>query len=531
LSVSTDGNLGTGNIKISNNAELVTTGSSFSSSKTVVLGNGGGILASAPGATAAYSGVISGSGRLSIGEAINTGTIVLSALNTYTGGTIISAGTLQLGNGGTTGSIVGNVTDNGTLAFNRSDTVTFGGVLNASGNLVQNGTGTTILIGTNSYAGGTTINAGTLQIGNGGTSGSIVGDVSDNGSLVFNRSDTLAFTGLISGTGFLVQTGPGTTILTANNTYTGRTTISAGTLQLGNGGTTGSILGDVTDNGSLSFNRSDTVTFNAIVSGSGNLVQNGSGITVLGGMNTYSGGTIINNGTLLVNNSQGLGLGDVVVNAGVLKADPQSINVKGNYTQNAGGILQLGVGGSAAGQYDFLNVTGHPTLGGTLQLISLGGFQPKVGDKLTLVTAGGGISGQFASVLDPFSALVLTDLVYGQNALLLEFSGTDFAALAQTPNQLAVAKQLDAVAQDPREANLISFLESEQIANLPADFEKISPDSLTAFYEISFSAANVQAANLEERFAEIRNGSVALPHHCKSPTLREKWLKGTMARQ
>jgi len=48
-----------------------------------------------------------------------------------------------------------------------------------------------------------------------------------------------------------------------------------------------------------------------------------------------------------------------------------------------------------------------------------------------------------------------------------------------------VAKQLDAMAQDSREANLISFLESDQIANLPADFEKISPDSLTALYEIS----------------------------------------------
>jgi len=118
---------------------------------------------------------------------------------------------------------------------------------------------------------------------------------------------------------------------------------------------------------------------------------------------------------------QALGLGDVVVNGGVLRTDPQPINVKGNYTQKAGGTLQLGIEGSTAGQYDFLNVTGHTTLDGTLQKISLGGFPPKVGDKLTLVTAGGGISGQFASVFDPFSALVLTDLVYGQNALLLEF--------------------------------------------------------------------------------------------------------------
>ena len=109
------------------------------------------------------------------------------------------------------------------------------------------------------------------------------------------------------------------------------------------------------------------------------------------------GGTIINNGTLLVNNSQALGLGNVVVNGGVLGADPQPINVKGNYTQNAGGTLRLQVAGANPGQYDTLNVGGNAALGGTLQLISLG-FQPKVGDQLTLVTTGGVISGRFAQL-------------------------------------------------------------------------------------------------------------------------------------
>jgi autotransporter-associated beta strand protein len=115
---------------------------------------------------------------------------------------------------------------------------------------------------------------------------------------------------------------------------------------------------------------------------SGSLTKIGAGMLTLSGDNTFSGGTVLDAGTLVVASSQALGLGDVVVNGGVLRGDPQPINVKGHYTQNVGGTLQLGVGGSAAGQYDFLNVTGHATLGGTLELISLGGFQPKVGDKL-----------------------------------------------------------------------------------------------------------------------------------------------------
>ena len=68
----------------------------------------------------------------------------------------------------------------------------------------------------------------------------------DNGVLSFNRSDVATFAGTISGAGSVNQIGTGTMILTASNTYTGGTTISAGTLQLGNGGTTGSITGDVT---------------------------------------------------------------------------------------------------------------------------------------------------------------------------------------------------------------------------------------------------------------------------------------------
>ena len=86
----------------------------------------------------------------------------------------------------------------------------------------------------------------------------------------------MTFGGVISGTGSLTQLGAGTLTLTGVNTYAGLTTISAGTLQIGNGGTAGSIVGDVLDNSALGFDRSDNVTFGgvaALSSGLGNHVD------------------------------------------------------------------------------------------------------------------------------------------------------------------------------------------------------------------------------------------------------------------
>src|SRR4030095_4669051 len=108
-----------------------------------------------------------------------------------------------------------------------------------------------------------------LQLGTGGTSGSIVGDVVNNGIFAINRSDAFTFGGVISGAGAFQQLGTGSTILTAANSYTGGTTISSGTLQLGSGGTGGSIVGDVINNGTFPINRSDAFTFGGVNSGAG----------------------------------------------------------------------------------------------------------------------------------------------------------------------------------------------------------------------------------------------------------------------
>ena len=222
-----------------------------------------------------------------------TGTGNLTGNNTYTGSTTVSAGTLKAGsltafspnseftvnsildlNGfdNTIGSLSGKgvVLNNGVgvgagpapaalTVGNDNSSSTFEGVLEDGAStlqLIKSGAGTLTLTGDSSYTGGTIISAGTLQLGNGGTSGSILGDVADNGILVFDRSDTTTFAGDISGLGSVTQIGTGTTILTGTNTYTGGTTISAGTLQLGNGGPTGSIVGNIIDNGALTFDLS-----------------------------------------------------------------------------------------------------------------------------------------------------------------------------------------------------------------------------------------------------------------------------------
>jgi len=516
------------------------TGGTTINGGTLQLGNGGttgsivgnvtdnGTLAFDRSDVFTFGGLISGTGSV---RQIGSGTTILTADNTYTGGTTINSGTLQLGNGGTTGSIVGNVTDNGTLAFDRSDVSTFGGLISGTGSVRQIGTGTTILTANNSFTGGTTINGGTLQLGNGGTTGSIVGNVTDNGTLAFDRSDAFTFSGTISGTGSIRQIGAGTTVLTGNNTYSGGTIISAGTLQLGNGGTTGSIVGNVTDNGTLVFDRSDIVTFSGVISGTGGVEQIGTGTTVLTAANTYTGQTTVDDGSLIVDgsiastqvlvNSRGLlggrGLiGANVVNSGIISpGNPTgTLTISGNYTQTSNGTLRIQVAGTAPGQFGLLAISGHATLGGNLQIVPINGFQLAVGNKLTFLTATGGVSGNFSTIENPFPSgtSVLAQLVLLPNAVEIEATQGSFVSILQslgpvvTPNELAVARALDSARGDPREAALFAFLNSQPIANLPHDLSLIAPTQISSI-NAGVSVGKVQTSNIGQRMLNIHGGS------------------------
>lgn len=400
------------------------------------------------------SGPIVGAGRLT---KTGVASLTLSGTGTYTGGTTISAGTLQIGNGGTSGSIVGNVIDNGVLALNRSGTLILDGAISGTGRLEQRGAGTTILTGGSTYLGGTTISAGTLQIGNGGTTGSLSGNVVNNGVIAFSRSDALTFAGVIGGNGRLEQRGGGTLILTSANTYTGGTTISAGILQIGGGGTTGSLLGNVTNNGVLAFNRSDALTFGGVISGIGSLEQRGTGrLTLTANSFAFTGNTSILAGTLVVNGVLGgsldvrssgrlQGAGTVgataVAPGGTLApgAPNGTLTVAGNISFAQGSFFEVNT--DATGIATLLHATGAATLaGGTVRVVTGAATVFRTGARYSILTADAGRSGQFSAVVETLPLYNLT-LAYDPKHVFLDVArnSTTLCSLAVTRNQCAIS--------------------------------------------------------------------------------------------
>lgn len=359
-----------------------------------------------------------------------SGTLTLTGDNTHSDGITVAGGALQIGNGGTKGSITGNVANAGVLVFNRSDGATFAGAISGGGVLQQLGTGTLILTGANTYNGGTTVSRGTLQVGGGGTQGSLTGPVMNNGVLAFNRSDVLGFGGVTSGSGALKQLGAGTLILTGANTYSGGTTVAAGTLQIGGGGTAGSIIGNVMNSAALAFNRSDDISFAGAISGSGILKQLGAGTLTLTGTNTYSGGTQINAGRVQIASTANLGSGSLSLDGGTLAVGANSFSLGRSVQLNAGGGgFEVGAGATLTLDQPVTGTGGLARLGaGTLQVASGsfdGGLANGSGGTLvvTNVQAGGAVLNQGTVVLTRNSRLGGSTL---RNDGTINASGSDF---------------------------------------------------------------------------------------------------------
>ncbi len=272
------------------------------------------------------------------------GTLVLTGANSYSGGTTVTGGVLQIGDGGNTGSIKGDVAvssgayGDGTLAFNRSDDTEFDGNItgDGKGGVVQKGAGTTTFTGDNTFSGGLTVEnggvkagvaghafgTGTLKVKAGatadlggfdttvgglaafdasGTTGD--GDIAlGSGKLTVEQSFDSKFSGVISGAGDLTKSGTGTLTLNTAGTYTGATNVDGGTLKQGAAGVFNNASSGYTvgTDGTLDLGGFDT-TLAALSNGGlitmGTQQTAGTTLSVTGNY-TGTGGTVVINTVL-----------------------------------------------------------------------------------------------------------------------------------------------------------------------------------------------------------------------------------------
>ncbi|NGO39160.1 hypothetical protein G4L39_07085 [Limisphaera ngatamarikiensis] len=281
-----------------------------------------------------------------------SGTLTVLTDNDYTGPTRIEAGTVQVGNGTTGGSLgSGPVTNAASLVYNLPGERTVASAIHGSGQLSLQA-GALVLTGDNTYSGGTTVAAGArLQVGDGGTTGSLgSGPANVQGELVFHRDGVLTNPAPITGSGSVTVRGPGRVALAANNSWSGTTTVDGGTLQVGIGSTNGTLgtAGQVTlsNGGVLAFHRSDNVTNAVAVVGDGTLAQLGPGkLVVTSDANQY-GRTLVSGGVLElgdgVNPAGQLGTGPITLQAPgllVLNRAPYTLT---NLVEGTGGLVILG---------------------------------------------------------------------------------------------------------------------------------------------------------------------------------------------
>jgi autotransporter-associated beta strand protein len=297
---------------------------------------GGNLLTLGAGGTAGNQTIISGAVSGTAGLTLyNSGTVVLSGVNTYSGTTSInSPAVLTIGGAGQlgSGSYGSSIVNGGTFNYNSTANQTLSGVISGTGKLSAGGSGTLTLSAANTYTGTTTINSGaTLQLGvangvnsassvylaNGGTfdlnsksdsiatlsspvggtlpAGNVInnnGTLTLNGASVLNSGDSgsSAYSGVISGSGNLVISGGGSHTLSGANTYSGATTVSGGTLVPGYNGAlpSGSALTDnspgIFDLASVNETIPSLAGSGTVNLGSGNLTVGGSASTTFSGV-------------------------------------------------------------------------------------------------------------------------------------------------------------------------------------------------------------------------------------------------------
>jgi len=493
--------------------------------RPITLSGGGGILVALH--PLVWSGNIGGEGQL---VKTGPGVLQLTGSNTYSGGTRVELGTLQvaaddkLGAAGTRVTLANNgglwatesfttarpftlAEPGGVFQLDAGRTLTLTGTIDG-GILGMVGTGTLVLAGTSNYA-GINNNGGTVQ----GTAATLRGTIAfdtnaDNPnarSVTFDQASDGTFSGTITGLGSVAKIGSGTLTLAGDNTYSRGTTVSAGTLR----GTTRSLQGAIASTAALIFDQAFDGAYAGSLSGSGTLAKNGTGRVNLTGTSSVGGGTTINAGALAVNGhltsnvvinqngtlaGSGNVTGNIVVNGGTIEPGNSigHLTIDGNFTFNAG---TYGVELNARGDSDRIAVigAGHTVTirAGTLQVLpEAGTYVPNT--TYTIVTSAGGGTVEFDTIAGGVGFLTPKVWFERDNVhLALVLAPNAFRSAGQTPNQQAVGGALDTAAAGGTVGGLVTAM-----ANLPTAQGAPALQALGGQPWADFGTVNIRAGQL-----------------------------------
>lgn len=537
--------------------QFSTDGYRIEGDRLVMAGPGGGVINVDGGVSATVTSEIEDGVSTRLYKA-GEGKLILEGTKSYTGGTRLLSGTLSVSQDESLGERAGELSFNGGLlqvagtsftSTNRAitldergggfDIADAGNSFMLSQDIVGNGAlyklggGTLELEGANSYGGGTRVVAGTLI----GSTGSIAGDISSSGTVIFDQVTDAVFAGDIGGFGTtkgqVVKRGNGELALGGVSGL--NWTVEAGRLVSTSDRFAGNA--DIVGSGLFVFDQTDSGIYTGVLSGSGQFSLDGTGTILLtGDSSAFTGTTTLNAGTLVVGNATGAGkLGgsfDVlsgarlggsgtvgsgtgstvtITSGGVLSPGGSigALTVNGNLVFEKGSRFEIEVNPNGV-ETDLVAVKGSATLnGGSVAHIGANGSYD-LRSTYTILSTDGALSGKFDDVTSNF-AFLTPELIYdfdaGEVDLRLSRNDTDFVSVAWTRNQIATAGGIesigsttahpiyDAIAQLPDDQYLIR-------ASFDALSGEIHGSAKTAMIEDSRFIRNAANDRMRAAFAD-----------------------------